>query len=72
VLLLVAAIGAGAAFLVHTAPFAFVLEALRREASIRHMPADPLAPAVYLTYDGARRLRLDRLPCGSHAASVEQ
>jgi peptidoglycan-N-acetylglucosamine deacetylase len=50
-LLLIAAIGAGALFLTHTAPFAFILEAVRRDASIWHMPADPLAPAVYLTYD---------------------
>lgn len=46
---LLVAIGAGLVFLTHTAPFAFVLEALRRDASIWHMPAD--AQAVYLTYD---------------------
>lgn len=50
-LLLVAAIGAGILALAHTAPFAFVLDAVRHDDSIWHMPADPLVPAVYLTYD---------------------
>jgi peptidoglycan/xylan/chitin deacetylase (PgdA/CDA1 family) len=50
-LFLVAAIGAGVLFLAHTAPFPFVLEGLRRGDSLWHVPIDPSAPAVYLTYD---------------------
>jgi len=50
-LFLVAAISAGLLFLAHTAPFPFVLEGLRRGDSMWHAPADPGAPAVYLTFD---------------------
>jgi peptidoglycan/xylan/chitin deacetylase (PgdA/CDA1 family) len=50
-LFLAAAISAGVLFLVHTAPFPFALDALRRGDSIWHVPGDSRAPAVYLTYD---------------------
>jgi len=50
-LLLVAAISAGALFLAHTAPFPFALEGIRRGDSQWHVPADPLTPTVYLTFD---------------------
>ena len=50
-LLLVAAISAGALFLAHTAPFPFALEGIRRGDSLWHVPADPLTPTVYLTFD---------------------
>lgn len=49
--LLAGAVAAGVFFLAHTAPFAFLLEALRRDESVWHMPVDPAAPAVYLTFD---------------------
>jgi chitooligosaccharide deacetylase len=49
--LLVAVVSAGVLFLAHTAPFPFALEGLRRGDSSWHVPVDPLAPAVYLTYD---------------------
>jgi peptidoglycan/xylan/chitin deacetylase (PgdA/CDA1 family) len=48
---LVAAISAGVMFLVHTAPFPFALEAIRRGDSLWRLPANPQAPTVYLTYD---------------------
>jgi peptidoglycan/xylan/chitin deacetylase (PgdA/CDA1 family) len=48
---LAAAISAGVLFLVHTAPFPFALDAIRRGDSVWHMPADSQAPAVYLTFD---------------------
>ena len=49
-LFLAAAITAGVLFLVHTAPFPFVLEGIRRGDSLwRVSDAEP--PAVYLTYD---------------------
>ena len=50
-LFLAAAISAGLLFLAHTAPFPFVLESLRRGDSLWHVPVDPAAAAVYLTYD---------------------
>lgn len=50
-ILLVAAIGAGVLLFAHTAPFPFVLEGLPRGDSMWHAPTDPLAPAVYLTFD---------------------
>ncbi len=50
-LLLASAIAAGVLSLTHTAPFAFLLEAFRRDDSAWHLPADPASPAVYLTYD---------------------
>lgn len=49
--LLAGAAAAGVMFLAHTAPFAFLLEALRRDESVWRVPVDPAAPAVYLTYD---------------------
>ena len=50
-LFLVAAISAGVLFLVHTAPFPFALEGIRRGDSVWHVPPDPATPTVYLTYD---------------------
>jgi peptidoglycan/xylan/chitin deacetylase (PgdA/CDA1 family) len=49
--LVFAAVGAGLMALVHTAPFAFLLEGVQRDESIWHVPVDPAAPTVYLTYD---------------------
>lgn len=49
--LLFAAVGAGLVALAHTAPFAFLIEALQRDESVWHVPVDPAAPTVYLTYD---------------------
>lgn len=49
--MLVAAIGAGVMFLVHTAPFPFLLEGVRQGDSMWHVPIDAHAPSVYLTYD---------------------
>jgi chitooligosaccharide deacetylase len=46
-----AAVGAALVTLAHTAPFAFLLEGLQRNESVWHVPVDPSAPAVYLTYD---------------------
>ena len=46
-----AAVGAGLVALAHTAPFAFLIEAVQRDESIWHVPVDPAAPTVYLTYD---------------------
>lgn len=46
-----AAAGAGLVALAHTAPFAFLIEALQRDESVWHLPADAAAPTVYLTYD---------------------
>jgi peptidoglycan/xylan/chitin deacetylase (PgdA/CDA1 family) len=51
VVLIIAAIGMGAFALAHIAPFPFILDALRGDRSIWHMPADPAAPTVYLTFD---------------------
>lgn len=48
---LFAALGFGALFLTHTAPFPFLLEAFRPRHSIWHMPRDKAHPAVYLTFD---------------------
>ena len=50
-LFLAAAIAAGVLFLVHTAPFPFVLEGVRRGDSLWRVDADSQPPAVYLTYD---------------------
>ena len=50
-ILLVAAIGAGLVAFAHMAPVAFLIEALQRDESVWHLPVDPAAPAVYLTYD---------------------
>ena len=50
-LLLAGAIAAGVLSLAHTAPFAFLLEAFRRDDSAWHLPTDSASPAVYLTYD---------------------
>lgn len=50
-MLLVGAIAAGLVSLAHVAPFAFVLEAFRRNDSAWHLPSDPAAPVVYLTFD---------------------
>ena len=49
--LVFAAIGAGLVALAHTAPFAFLIEALQRDESAWHVPVDAAAPTVYLTYD---------------------
>ncbi len=49
--LVFAAVGAGLVALAHTAPFAFLIEALQRDESVWHVPADAAAPTVYLTYD---------------------
>jgi len=48
---LFAAVGAGLVALAHTAPFAFLIEALQRDESVWHVPVDPAMPTVYLTYD---------------------
>lgn len=48
---LFAAVGAGLVALAHTAPFAFLIEGLQRGESVWHLPVDPAAPSVYLTYD---------------------
>lgn len=50
-LFLAAAITAGVLFLVHTAPFPFVLEGIRRGDSLWHISANAEPPTVYLTYD---------------------
>src|ERR671919_294934 len=49
--LILAAIGFGALFLTHTAPFPFLLEAFRPRHSIWQMPRDRARPTVYLTFD---------------------
>ncbi|MBI4265950.1 MAG: polysaccharide deacetylase family protein [Acidobacteria bacterium] len=49
--LLVAAIGIGTVVLAHVAPFPFLIEALRPERSLWHVPQNTAAPTVYLTYD---------------------
>jgi len=49
--LVFAAVGAGLVALAHTAPFAFLIEALQRDESAWHVPVDAAAPTVYLTYD---------------------
>jgi peptidoglycan/xylan/chitin deacetylase (PgdA/CDA1 family) len=49
--LLLAAMGFGALFLTHTAPFPFLLEAFRPRHSVWHMPRDAARPTVYLTFD---------------------
>jgi chitooligosaccharide deacetylase len=46
-----AAISAGVLALVHTAPFPFALDAIRRGDSMWHAAADPGMPTVYLTFD---------------------
>jgi peptidoglycan/xylan/chitin deacetylase (PgdA/CDA1 family) len=50
-LLLLAAVGFGAMFLTHTAPFPFLLEAFRPRDAVWRMPRDPARPTVYLTFD---------------------
>jgi peptidoglycan/xylan/chitin deacetylase (PgdA/CDA1 family) len=50
-MLWLAVLGASVVGLAHTAPFAFLIEALQRDESVWHVPVDPAAPAVYLTYD---------------------
>src|SRR5688500_15613310 len=49
-LLIGAAIGLGALFLTHAAPFPFLLEAFKPRHSIWHMPRDRARPAIYLTF----------------------
>jgi peptidoglycan/xylan/chitin deacetylase (PgdA/CDA1 family) len=49
--LILVAVGLGALFLTHTAPFPFLLEAFRPRHSVWHMARDKAAPAVYLTFD---------------------
>lgn len=49
--LLAGAVAAAVVALSHTAPFAFLLEGLQRGESVWHVPVDPAAPTVYLTYD---------------------
>jgi chitooligosaccharide deacetylase len=48
---LVAAIGAGAIALAHTAPFPFLLEYAGPGRSVWHVPRTDGAPTIYLTYD---------------------
>ena len=50
-MLLFGAIAAGVVSLAHVAPFAFLLEVFRRGESAWHLPTDPAAPVVYLTFD---------------------
>ena len=50
-MLLFGAIAAAVVSLAHVAPFAFLLEAFRRGESAWHLPSDPAAPVVYLTFD---------------------
>lgn len=50
-ILVLAAVGFGALFLTHTAPFPFLLEAFRPRHSVWHMPKERGAPRVYLTFD---------------------
>lgn len=49
--LLAGAAAAAVVFLAHTAPFAFVIEALQRDESVWHVPAETAPATVYLTYD---------------------
>ena len=49
--MVLAALGFGALFLTHTAPFPFLLEAFRPRDSVWHMPRDRTRPAIYLTFD---------------------
>lgn len=49
--LLAGAVAAGVVILTHTAPFTFLLEALRRDDSVWHVRVNPAEAAVYLTYD---------------------
>jgi peptidoglycan/xylan/chitin deacetylase (PgdA/CDA1 family) len=49
--LLAGAAAAAVVFLAHTAPFAFVIEALQRGESVWHVPVDTAPATVYLTYD---------------------
>ena len=42
---------AGVFALAHTAPFPFLLEGLRRGDTMWHVPANPTAATVYLTFD---------------------
>lgn len=51
VFLFASAVAASVLALTHTAPFAFLLEAFRRNDSAWHLPANPAGPSVYLTYD---------------------
>jgi peptidoglycan/xylan/chitin deacetylase (PgdA/CDA1 family) len=48
---LLAGAAAAVVFLAHTAPFAFVIEALQRDESVWQVPVDVATDAVYLTYD---------------------
>ncbi len=50
-ILVLAAVGFGALFLTHTAPFPFLLEAFRPRHSVWHMPKERGEPRVYLTFD---------------------
>lgn len=50
-LVILAAIGFGALFLAHTAPFPFLLEAFRPRDALWHMPRDRTRPTIYLTFD---------------------
>lgn len=50
-LFFLAAVGFGAWFLTHTAPFPFLLEAFRPRDSVWRMPRDAANPTVYLTFD---------------------
>ena len=43
--------GIGAMLLAHSAPFPFLLESFKPSRALWHMPVDPRAPMVYLTYD---------------------
>jgi peptidoglycan/xylan/chitin deacetylase (PgdA/CDA1 family) len=50
-LLVIAAVAIGTVILAHTAPFPFLLDAFRPDTALWHMPANPAAPTVYLTFD---------------------
>jgi chitooligosaccharide deacetylase len=43
--------GFATVFLAHSAPFPFLLESFRPSHSVWHMPKDPGAPTIYLTFD---------------------
>ena len=49
--LLAGAAAAAVVFFAHTAPIEFVIEALQRDESVWHVPADTVPATVYLTYD---------------------
>ena len=50
-MLLLAALGVGALLFMHTGPAPFLLEASRPDDTLWHVPADPAARSIFLTYD---------------------